>query len=85
MGIVTAEAGMVGLKDLKPFYMRIFPSARRRLLKLPAIRRQLQMDLRDFVRTIGPSLGDVYSMKNMDWAAFQHSSRQESRGNLKLE
>lgn len=76
---------MVGLKDLKPFYMRVFPSARRRLLALPAIRRQLQIDIRDFVRTIGPSLGDVYSMKNMDWAAFQQNSRQELRSNLKLE
>jgi len=76
---------MVGLKDLKPFYMRIFPSARRRLLKLPGLRRQLQIDLREFVRTIGPSLGDVYSMKKMDWAAFQQTSRQELRANLKLE
>ena len=76
---------MVGLKDLQPFYMRIFPSARRRLLKLPAMRRQLQMDIREFVKTIGPSLGDVYSMKNMDWAAFQQNSRQELRSSLKQE
>jgi glycerol-3-phosphate O-acyltransferase/dihydroxyacetone phosphate acyltransferase len=76
---------MVGLKDLQPFYMRIFPSARRRLLKLPAMRRQLQMDMREFVKTIGPSLGDVYSMKTMDWAAFQQNSRQELRSSLKQE
>jgi len=76
---------MVGLKDLKPFYMRVLPSARRRLLALPEIRRQLQIDIREFVRAIGPSLGDVYSSKNMDWAAFQQNSRQELRSNLKLE
>jgi glycerol-3-phosphate O-acyltransferase/dihydroxyacetone phosphate acyltransferase len=76
---------MVGLKDLKPFYMRVLPSARRRLLALPAIRRQLQIDIREFVRTVGPSLGDVYSMKTMDWAAFQQSSRQELRNGLKIE
>jgi len=68
MGIVTTEAGMVELKDLKPVLKRLYPSTRRRLAKLPVVRRQLQQELRRFVKTIGPSLGRVYSDKNLDWA-----------------
>jgi glycerol-3-phosphate O-acyltransferase/dihydroxyacetone phosphate acyltransferase len=45
-GIVAAEAGMVDLMDLRPFFMRLFPSARRRLAALPEKRRILQKDLR---------------------------------------
>ena len=76
MGIVTAEAGMIDLKDLKPHLMRLYPSTRRRLLELPRRRRQLQSDLLEFVRMIGPSLGDVYTEKKMDWAEFQKTSRE---------
>lgn len=46
MGIVVAEAGMVELKDLKPLFVRMFPSSRKRLAKLPETRKQLQDDLR---------------------------------------
>jgi glycerol-3-phosphate O-acyltransferase/dihydroxyacetone phosphate acyltransferase len=37
---------MVDLMDLRPFFMRLFPSARRRLAALPEKRRILQKDLR---------------------------------------
>ena len=36
LGIVTAEAGMVDLKHIKPYLMRLFPSSRRRLKVLPS-------------------------------------------------
>jgi len=76
MGIVTAEAGMVDLKDLKPHLMRLYPSTRSRHLALPSVRLELQNDLRKFIKTIGPSfLGDIYTEKELDWALFQHSSR----------
>lgn len=75
MGIVTAEAGMVDWKDLKPYLMRLYPSARRRLMALPDIRRQLEQDLREFIRMIGPSLGELYTEKELDWAQFQQAYR----------
>lgn len=74
MGIVTTEAGMISYKDLKPHLMRLFPSTRRRLLALPAVRRELQDDLKMFIRKIGPTLGDVYTEKTFDWSDFQHTT-----------
>jgi glycerol-3-phosphate O-acyltransferase / dihydroxyacetone phosphate acyltransferase len=74
MGIVTTEAGMISFKDLKPHIMRLYPSTRRRMLALPAVRRALQEDLRNFIRKIGPSLGDVYTEKTFDWTDFQHTT-----------
>jgi hypothetical protein len=82
MGIVTTEAGMVDLKDLKPILIRIFPSTRRRLLALPDIRRELQKDLREFVRAIGPSLGELYTDKTLNWADFQQTLRQEKEKSM---
>jgi len=75
MGIVVAQAGMVGLKDLRPYVMRLFPSARRRLAALPAARKELQEDLREFIRELGPSLGEIYYGKDLDWAAIKEESR----------
>lgn len=45
------------MKDLRPYVMRMFPSARRRLAKLPATRKALKADLRAMVKKIGPSMG----------------------------
>ncbi len=79
MGIVTTEAGMVDLKHIRPILKRLFPSAKRRMMKLPEERKRLQKDLREFIKNIGPSLGDVYSNKELDWADFQQTLRQERR------
>ena len=83
MGIVTTEAGMVELKHLKPILKRLFPSTKRRLMKLPATRKQLQKDLADFIKMVGPSLGDVYSEKELDWADFQQNLRNKTQGDSK--
>ena len=77
MGIVTTEAGMVDLKDLRPYLKRLFPSSKRRLLNLPDVRQELQQDLREFVKMIGPSLGEIYTDKKLNWADFQQNMRQE--------
>jgi hypothetical protein len=55
VGIVVSDAGMVDMKDLRPYFMRLFPSARKRLAVLPETRRQLQADLRAFIKSIGTS------------------------------
>lgn len=66
-GIVVADAGMVDWKDLRPYLMRMLPTTRRRLAALPMTRRALQKDLRAFIRRIGPSLGEIYYGKEVDW------------------
>jgi len=53
VGIVVTEAGMVEVKDLRPYFMRLFPSARKRLSQLPQTRKTLQDDLRAFIKSIG--------------------------------
>jgi hypothetical protein len=45
-GIIVSEAGIVDWKDLRPFFMRLLPSTRKRLAALPGIRKSLQDDLR---------------------------------------
>mmetsp|Transcript_12590 Transcript_12590/g.18891 ORF Transcript_12590/g.18891 Transcript_12590/m.18891 type:complete len:651 (-) Transcript_12590:4-1956(-) len=75
MGIVTTEAGIVELKDLKPVLKRLYPSSRRRLAALPELRRELQIEVRQFVKKIGPTLGKVYSEKEVDWAEHFHKEK----------
>ena len=75
IGIIVSEAGMVDVKDLRPYYMRLFPSSRRRLRTLPAVRKQLQMDLRVFIKKVGPALGDIYFGKELNWQEIQEKSR----------
>jgi len=78
MGVVTAEAGMVDLKDLRPIFQQLYPSTRIRLMSLPAVREKLQKDIQEFIRMIGPSLGDLYTEKQLDWAQFLENSRKAS-------
>jgi glycerol-3-phosphate O-acyltransferase / dihydroxyacetone phosphate acyltransferase len=77
MGIMVAESGMIQFNDLKPFLMRLLPRSRSRLAALPPTRKQLQSDLRSFIKEIGPSLGELYHGKNLDWAAIQERARKE--------
>lgn len=79
IGVVTAEAGVVDLKDIKPYVIRLFPSARRRMSALPETRRQLQAGLRSFVKEIGPKLGEIYYKKDIDWEQIQADTRKLSQ------
>uniref|UniRef100_A0A7S1VRT6 Phospholipid/glycerol acyltransferase domain-containing protein n=1 Tax=Grammatophora oceanica TaxID=210454 RepID=A0A7S1VRT6_9STRA len=88
--IIVAESGMVGMKDLRPYLMRLVPSTRRRLAALPATRKTLQKELRTFVKKLGPSMGELYYGKKLDWNAIQEKRRQsdtlrrESEVDLKM-
>ena len=64
---MATESGMVDVKDLRPYVIRLIPSTRKRLTELPAIRRQLRKDLRAIIRRIGPSLGEIYFEKELNW------------------
>jgi len=77
MSIIVAEAGMMEFKDLRPYVMRLFPSTRRRLAALPETRRNLQADLRRFIKMLGPALGEVYYGKDLDWKAILSNYRKE--------
>lgn len=59
---------MVDVKDLRPYVMRMFPSARRRLAKLPATRKALKADLRAMVKKIGPSMGKQHTGQTLHYA-----------------
>ncbi len=58
--------------------MRLVPSARRRLAALPAKRKALRKDLRKIIRQIGPSLGDIYYEKELDWQKITLETRKMS-------
>ncbi len=75
---MATESGMVDVKDLRPYVMRMIPSARRRLASLPATRRALRKDLRAMIRKIGPSLGDIYYEKELNWQKIQMETRAAS-------
>lgn len=77
LGIIVSEAGMVDWKDLRPYWMRVFPSTRRRLAQLPETRKELQHDLRSFIKSIGPAMGDIYYGEKLDWKAILERSRKE--------
>lgn len=74
MGIVVAEAGMVDLKYVRPYLMRLSPGTRHKLAALPERRRVLQSDLRAFIKMIGPGLGEVYYAEDLDWQRIMDAS-----------
>lgn len=76
--IMATESGMVDVKDLRPYVMRMIPSARKRLAALPAIRKELQADLRATIRQIGPSLGDIYYEKDLNWKKITTETKRMS-------
>ena len=77
-GIIVADAGMIDVQDLRPYVMRVFPSKRRQLAALPHKRKQLQEDLRRFIKTMGPQFGDIYYGKDVDWQQQQQMRRIDS-------
>ena len=79
IGIVATEAGIIEWYfDIRPYIMRLFPSARKRLAALPSTRTALQADLRAFIKTIGPELGEIYYGTNLDWTKIQEQTKVDS-------
>ncbi len=81
--IISSEAGMVDGKDLKPYFLRLLPSTRRRLRALPKKRRDLRRDLRAFIKKVGPAFGELYHEKSLDWAQITERTRRNSQVILK--
>jgi glycerol-3-phosphate O-acyltransferase/dihydroxyacetone phosphate acyltransferase len=81
--IISSEAGMVDGKDLKPYFLRLLPSTRRRLRALPKRRRELQRDLRAFVKKVGPAFGELYHGKSVDWTQITYELSKKSEAIMK--
>ena len=83
--IMATESGMVDVKDLRPYVMRMMPSARRRLKALPATRKALQTDLRKVIRHIGPSLGNIYYEKDLNWQKITTETKRMTLSSMDLD
>ena len=81
--IISSEAGMVDGKDLKPYFLRLLPSTRKRLRALPKKRRDLRRDLRAFIKKVGPAFGELYHEKSLDWTQITERTRRNSQVILK--
>ena len=79
------SSGMADIKDLRPYMCRLFPSTRKRLTALPATRKALRNDLIAMIRSIGPSLGEIYFEKELNWQKITTETKKLvaiSSGNL---
>ena len=84
IGIVATEARIIEWYfNIRPYIMRLSPSARKRLAALPSTRTTLQADLRAFIKTIGPELGEIYYGTNLDWTKIQEQTKVDSSNKKK--
>jgi len=74
--IMATESGMVDIKDLRPYVFRLIPSTRKRLTALPATRKALRADLIARIRQLGPTLGDLYYSKELNWQKITTETKQ---------
>ena len=81
IGVISVEAGIVDLKDIRPYLMQLLPDRERVIEALPAERARLRRDLRAFVAQVGPELGPIFQDKVIDWTgvARQEKARAGSR------
>ena len=75
---MATESGIINFRDIRPYFLRLFPSTRKRLNELPVLRKNLQVDIRLLVKELGPSLGEIYFNKDLDWKDFQLKKRQNT-------
>lgn len=67
ISVISVQAGMVGIKDLRPAFLRLFPNYRNKLSLLPKMRTDLQLEVRNIVKKYGPSLGAIYTDETRSW------------------
>ena len=66
IGVMAVEAGMMDIKELRPLFLRLFPSYRHEASNFPTIRNDLMRRVRAMVRKYGPELGALYYDKDVD-------------------
>jgi glycerol-3-phosphate O-acyltransferase/dihydroxyacetone phosphate acyltransferase len=67
VGIRSAEAGMVDLKDLRPMFLRILPGWAQQHKKIADQRNLLVKEVRTMVKKYGPDMGSLYFDKSPNW------------------
>jgi glycerol-3-phosphate O-acyltransferase/dihydroxyacetone phosphate acyltransferase len=67
LGVMAVEAGLVDLKDLRPAFLRLFPSFREHIKNLPLMRLSLQKDCRSIAKKYGPEFGSLYTDPTKSW------------------
>jgi glycerol-3-phosphate O-acyltransferase/dihydroxyacetone phosphate acyltransferase len=73
IGIKSVETSMVDLKDLRPAFLRLFPSFREQAVKIPLQRAEVQKLVRAAVKKYGPSMGPLYYQKEPGaWFNTEH-------------
>lgn len=70
LGVMSVQAGMVDVKDLRPVFLRLLPQFREIVHKLPTQRAELQAELRAIVKKYGPELGPLYYDDEVDWNMY---------------
>lgn len=83
--IMATESGMADIKDLRPYVFRLIPSTRKRLTALPATRKALRNDLRAMIRKIGPSLGEIYFEKELNWQKITTETKKLTMSSCNLD
>jgi glycerol-3-phosphate O-acyltransferase/dihydroxyacetone phosphate acyltransferase len=74
-GITAVEAYMVDIRDLWPAFIRLLPSFRKKANELPAMRAELQKELREIVKKYGPEMGPLYYDKSSGWEEHYKGSK----------
>jgi glycerol-3-phosphate O-acyltransferase/dihydroxyacetone phosphate acyltransferase len=82
IGVRSAEAGMVDLKDLRPAFLRLLPGYRTESQTLPARRMALAKEIRRIVKSYGPSLGALYYDRSDQWETEVRSLTRSSSEDL---
>lgn len=85
IGVISIQAGMVDLKDLRPGFLRLLPGFRSQASRLPAMRSRLQIQVRALVKKYGRELGPLYFDKDFDLVAFGAQINERFSAALKKE
>lgn len=68
LGVMAVEAGMMDIKDFRPVYNRLFSQFREEVVpRLPAQRRELQLEVRRLAKKYGPELDALYFPEDVQW------------------
>jgi glycerol-3-phosphate O-acyltransferase/dihydroxyacetone phosphate acyltransferase len=74
LGVISMQAGMVDLKDLRPAFLRLMPGFKTQTQRLPAMRAELQQEVRRLIHKYGEQLGPLYTDQSLDLVAFGSSA-----------
>ena len=75
IGVISAEAGMIAIKDLQPLFNQLLF---REQLQLRTMRTELQTLVRESVKNHGPSLGELYYDKELHWDEYLNKAHDET-------